>query len=306
LTHAGLFNRPMLESDLAELATNPVAAELRALVRRYRDEALPVVNGSFAYSNLLEGNDQALTCHPYRLWEYASLFGVPGLLEGKRRFADVGGAGAPLAYLLAERGHPGLAIDLQPFAVDLCNYVASVRSLPLEARVGDVTSDFADRAGQFDLVTCISVIEHVPPAARPRFLAGMARLLRPGGMLYLTFDYGSYRVAESTYHRHEPGGGGGSESLSDLDRLCEAVAGAGFRFPGNDPRSLPPGILSLQAAPGRAEVMHRRAMNLGPVDGATPWPVLLKYLARRVFRIRRRIPSRFDRHNFFRMILERA
>lgn len=306
MTQTELFNRPMLESDLAGLATNPVAAEIRALVRRYRDDALPVVNGSFAYSNLLEGNDQALTCHPYRLWEYASLFGVPGLLEEKRRFADVGGAGAPLAYLLSEKGHPGLAIDLQPFAVDLCNYVASVRSLPLEARVGDVTADFSDRSGQFDLVTCISVIEHVPPASRPQFLAGIRRLLRPGGMLYLTFDYGSYQVAESTYHRHKPGSGGGSESLSDLDRLCGTAVEAGFRFPGNDPRSLPAGIRSLQSAPGRAEVMHRRAMNLGPVDGATPWPVLLKYLARRVLGIRRPIPSRFDRHNFFRMILERV
>lgn len=299
------FNRPMLESDLAETETNPVAAEMRALVRRYREEALPVVNGSFAYSNLMEGPAQALTCHPYRLWEYASLFRLKELGEGKLRFADVGGAGAPLAYFLAEKGHPGLAIDLQPFAVDLCNYVAAVRSLPLQALVGDVGTDFADRAGQFDLVTCISVIEHVPASGRAAFLGGMGRLLRPGGILYLTFDYGTYRVDDSRYLRHEPGRTCESESLCDLDHLCATIHDAGFRVLGNDPRRLPPEILAGQSAPGRDEVMRQRAMTLGGVDGATPWAVLAKYLARRVLRLHRAVPTRFDRHNFFRMSLQR-
>ncbi len=43
-------------------------------------------------------------------------------------------------------------------------------------------------AETFDVVTCVSVLEHMPPPARTSGLTEMARVLRPGGRLILTYD----------------------------------------------------------------------------------------------------------------------
>ena len=43
-------------------------------------------------------------------------------------------------------------------------------------------------AEQFDVVTCVSVLEHLPETARLRGLSEMARVLRPGGRLIVTYD----------------------------------------------------------------------------------------------------------------------
>jgi SAM-dependent methyltransferase len=40
----------------------------------------------------------------------------------------------------------------------------------------------------FDLVTCVSVMEHMPPDTRTRGVREMARVLKPGGQLLLTYD----------------------------------------------------------------------------------------------------------------------
>ena len=99
-----------------------------------------MLNGSFAFSNMAEGDAQILTCSPYRLWEYTSLFRVlNGASPRGLRFLDIGGAGSPLPFFLAERGLVGEAVDLQPMLVAVCNHVAAVRKLPLHAAVATAT-----------------------------------------------------------------------------------------------------------------------------------------------------------------------
>jgi len=51
--------------------------------------------------------------------------------------------------------------------------------------------------GSFDLITCISVLEHIPDHAAA--VAGMCRLLRPGGRLLLTFPYNERRYVSNVY-----------------------------------------------------------------------------------------------------------
>ena len=43
-------------------------------------------------------------------------------------------------------------------------------------------------AASFDVVSCISVLEHMPPDTRTRGVTEMARVLKPGGQLLLTYD----------------------------------------------------------------------------------------------------------------------
>jgi 2-polyprenyl-3-methyl-5-hydroxy-6-metoxy-1,4-benzoquinol methylase len=288
----------MLEGDLVVVASHPWARAARRLAADYRKKGLAVANGDLRFSNLLEGPAQMLTGHPYRLWEYVSLFRVlEDPFEG-RRLLDVGGAGSILPCLLAEHGAKVVSLDLQPLLVGLTNHVARVQGIDLCAEVADAVT-VTGRDGEFDVVTCVSVLEHVPPPEHPRLLQNLSRMLKPGGVLYLTFDYGTY-VATTSYRSHETAETTPDESLPDVGPVCEGLEAAGLALMGNDPRELPAEVLALKAAPGHRGVAERMALNRPPFDAATRWSEVGRYVARRLG-LGRRPETRFARHNFFRL-----
>lgn len=288
-----LPNRPMIASDLHDVERSPWTPRLRRLVADYAQASLPVLNGSFAASNLREGDDRILTCNPYRLWEYTSLFLRHDPARPWRRVLDAGGAASPLPYLLAENGIATRALDAQPLLVALCNHVADVRRLPLSAGVADITRTL-DGEEPGDVVAFVSVIEHIDPERRRDAFRGLHRLLEPGGLLYMTFDYGTYA------REHDV-------SVDDAGALCAMAEECGFVVDGNDPRALPADVLALKRAPGSRAVARRLAASAGGVfDAATPPVAIAKYLWKRfLFDPRRRV-SRFDSHNFFRLFLRRT
>lgn len=58
-----------------------------------------------------------------------------------------------------------------------------------------------DMSADFDAAVLVEVYEHIPPADGPRFLEGVARLIRPGGTLHLTVPH--VNVPVSAHHfRH--------------------------------------------------------------------------------------------------------
>ncbi|HOV95731.1 MAG TPA: bifunctional 2-polyprenyl-6-hydroxyphenol methylase/3-demethylubiquinol 3-O-methyltransferase UbiG [Thermomonas sp.] len=97
---------------------------------------------------------------------------------------DVGCGGGLLSEALAKAGAAVTAIDLAPNLLK----VARLHGLESGIKVGyrqvavEVLADEA--AGSFDVVTCMEMLEHVPdPAA---IVAACARLLKPGGRLFLS------------------------------------------------------------------------------------------------------------------------
>jgi SAM-dependent methyltransferase len=299
------MNRPLLEIDLNHLYDTPHSVAIKELVREYKQQGLPVMNGGFHYSNFVEGPAQYMTCLPYRLWEYSSLFNVIDTNAPKDTwsFLDVGGAGSPLVYYLAEQGCQGVTVDLQPFLADITNYVARVRSLNLQALVGDITSDF-NWENEFGLVVFVSVLEHIAPNQRVVALERIYRALKPGGVLYMTFDYGNYEDSKTSYLRHESDYNMTSGSISDIEGLCALIERLGFLFVDNDPRYLDPEVLGLMVSPQTKKVLWQRSLNL-TIDGETPWKDILKYVYKRVFRHTGIRSSRFDQHNFFRIYLRK-
>lgn len=288
------FNRPMIQADLVWLEQNPVVKEMRELVEQYARKGLPVMNGSLRYSNFTEGPEHLFTLNPYRQWEYASLLARLPEMGTSIRFLDVGGAGSLLPYVLAQKRHQGTATDTSPFLVAACREVAEKESLPLEAIVCDATRDLRNAGREFDLVTMISVLEHIPEAQWPALWENLADSLRHGGWLYLTFDYGDYET-------RQPFG----RSIHEIGPVLAGLKGAGLIPVGNDPASLEAEWLSRRSAPDAEKIGRRHLLNMGNVDGATRWTSLMKHVMKRATVKCLRADMRYSKHNYFRLLLEK-
>lgn len=97
---------------------------------------------------------------------------------------DVGCGGGLLSEAMAHAGAHVTALDLAVPLIDVARLHASAESLRIDYRVEAIEDHAEQRAGSYDLVTCMEMIEHVPdPAA---IVAACAKALRPGGMLCLS------------------------------------------------------------------------------------------------------------------------
>ena len=97
--------------------------------------------------------------------------------------ADVGCGGGLLAEALARHGARVTAVDLSPAMIEVAQLHAASSGLAIDYRL-EAASALAERAaGEFAVVCCMELAEHVPdPQA---LVATLARLLRPGGSLFI-------------------------------------------------------------------------------------------------------------------------
>src|SRR3954447_8299738 len=100
-------------------------------------------------------------------------------LDGKTAL-DVGCGAGLLAEPLARLGAKVIGIDATPEVIAVAREHAAAVGLEIDYRAGDVQ----DLEGQFDLVTCMEVIEHVADPAT--FVSALAKRLAPGGLLILS------------------------------------------------------------------------------------------------------------------------
>lgn len=149
---------------------------------------------------------------------YMRCFVPPEDLDGKD-VLDVGcGFGGFLWHALASGA--ASVTGIEPSDDDLAT---ARRHLALPrvtlAVAGAEKLPFAD--GTFDTVTMWEVLEHIPPGTEPEAVAGIARVLRPGGRLFLSTPHAApvARVTDPawwlTRHRHY--------STEDVRRLADAA-----------------------------------------------------------------------------------
>jgi 2-polyprenyl-6-hydroxyphenyl methylase/3-demethylubiquinone-9 3-methyltransferase len=97
---------------------------------------------------------------------------------------DVGCGGGILAESMAQKGARVTGIDLADKALRVAELHLHESRLSVEyEKVG--AEDLAARAaGQFDVVTCMELLEHVPEPGR--MVAACASLVRPGGQVFFS------------------------------------------------------------------------------------------------------------------------
>ena len=104
-------------------------------------------------------------------------------LAGKR-VLDVGCGGGILTEAMAQRGARVTGIDLSDKALRVAELHLQESHLSIAYEKADVDDFAARHAGEFDIVTCMELLEHVPePAA---MVAACARLVRAGGQVFFS------------------------------------------------------------------------------------------------------------------------
>jgi 2-polyprenyl-6-hydroxyphenyl methylase/3-demethylubiquinone-9 3-methyltransferase len=97
---------------------------------------------------------------------------------------DVGCGGGLLSEALALEGARVTALDLAPELIRVAKLHARESDVQVDYRVQPVEELAAEMPGRFDAVTCMEMLEHVPDP--PAIIDACARLLKPGGTLFLS------------------------------------------------------------------------------------------------------------------------
>lgn len=108
----------------------------------------------------------------------AAGFAWPGL-----GLLDVGCGAGLAAEAFARRGAAVTAIDASAEAIAAARLHAEQGGLAIDYRIA-APEDLAAEGARFDVVVALEVIEHV--ADRDAFLAALAALARPGGLVFLS------------------------------------------------------------------------------------------------------------------------
>lgn len=100
------------------------------------------------------------------------------------RVIDVGCGGGILTEALARSGAVITGLDLAEKSLSVARLHALENELTIDYRCQALEEFAEEHAGQFDLVTCMEMLEHVP--SPDSIIAACAKLLKPGGWVFFS------------------------------------------------------------------------------------------------------------------------
>jgi SAM-dependent methyltransferase len=206
-----LLNKTYETDDLREPEARAMAGRLNRYARR-----LFLRNVPFAVNGVLR---RRFYLRRFKMWEYARALAYAPAAPAMRVFDFGGGATLPL-FFLAEQGCEVVSVDINRWFAEYTNDVAARRGLRLTASSRNLCHESPlPEWGTFDRIYSFCVIEHLPKEAQGPALRTLAGLLRPGGMLAFTFDYGAEAPSEWP--------------IRTLEELAQLLDASGLRPMGN-------------------------------------------------------------------------
>jgi len=126
-----------------------------------------------------------------KLWENAWVIRHSGVAPGQE-VLDIGGASTAFVFYLASLGCRVKVIDNDWGCCGIIyntNYVARTMGWDLKAFDRDIAKPLPFPDASFDRVFSICTLEHLSSSVRRRMMREVSRVLKPGGIAGLTFDY---------------------------------------------------------------------------------------------------------------------
>jgi len=117
--------------------------------------------------------------NPLRLDWIEKIAGLAG-----KKIVDIGCGGGLLSEGMAIRGAQVTGIDLSEKALGVAKLHLLESGHQVDYRAISAEAFAAEQAGQFDIVTCLEMLEHVPDPAST--IAACARLVKPGGQVFFS------------------------------------------------------------------------------------------------------------------------
>ncbi|HCO60067.1 MAG TPA: bifunctional 3-demethylubiquinol 3-O-methyltransferase/2-polyprenyl-6-hydroxyphenol methylase [Porticoccaceae bacterium] len=102
----------------------------------------------------------------------------------ERRLLDVGCGGGILSEAMAQRGAQVTGIDMGELPLEIARLHALESELTIDYRQCTAEALAESHAGQFDIVTCMEMLEHVPDPGS--VIKACAQLVKPGGHVYFS------------------------------------------------------------------------------------------------------------------------
>ena len=120
-----------------------------------------------------------ITINPLRMKFITDVMDLSG-----RKVLDVGCGGGILTETLAKAGAQATGIDLSKESLEAAKIHAAQQNLNIDYRYENIEETASKHAGEFDAITCMEMLEHVPEPSK--IIAACSRLLKPGGHAFFS------------------------------------------------------------------------------------------------------------------------
>lgn len=101
-----------------------------------------------------------------------------------KKVLDIGCGGGLLSEVMAEMGAQVTGIDLACDLIQVAQEHAQARGITVDYQCISAEALAQTQAGQFDVVTCMDMLEHVPDPAE--IIRSASQLLKPNGWLFVS------------------------------------------------------------------------------------------------------------------------
>ena len=180
-----------IENDLKEDKSRQIIQEINSLKETLNKNYLKFTSaaGSFKEKDFIPKKER------YKLWENVWILSNSEINKDDV-ILDAGGASTIFSFLLANRGCEVHVVDNDYGSHGIVyntRYVSKRMNWNMKTYSKDLSEKLPFKDNMFDKVFCICVLEHLFSATRKKLMKEINRVLKPGGLAGLTFDYDKNR-----------------------------------------------------------------------------------------------------------------